>query len=233
MIKTEPDEVHYGSLRQSDSVKDFRENPTTLSFADLLPADRRLDIIILRAAHKLIDTPENVELSPSESVVYVTESISNSDRTVGTTLSYAISTSFAEKGLPRNRRIIVNVSGSAGQSLGAFLAHGVHIRLEGDGNDYVGKGLSGGKITIVPPKELLKERFKSEDNLIVGNVCLYGAIEGCLFIRGQAAERFCVRNSGATVVVEGRFTNYLIIQELILKEVSKMLIFADSSVYDF
>lgn len=108
MIKTEPDEVHYGSLRQSDSVKDFHENPTTLSFADLLPADRRLDIIILRAAHKLIDTPENVELSPSESVVYVTESISNSDRTVGTTLSYAISTSFAEKGLPRNRRIIVS-----------------------------------------------------------------------------------------------------------------------------
>ncbi|CAH8648520.1 unnamed protein product [Schistosoma margrebowiei] len=203
MIKMEPDEVHYGSLRQSDSVKDFRENPTTLSFADLLPADRRLDIIILRAAHKLIDTPENVKLSPSESVVYVTESISNSDRTVGTTLSYAISTSFAEKGLPHNRRIMVNVSGSAGQSLGAFLAHGVHIRLEGDGNDYVGKGLSGGKITIVPPKELLEEGFKSEDNLIVGNVCLYGAIEGCLFLRGQAAERFCVRNSGATVVVEG------------------------------
>ncbi|KAH8864826.1 glutamate synthase [NADPH] [Schistosoma japonicum] len=203
MMKTEPDEMHYGSLRQSDSVKDFRDNPTTLSFADLLPADRRLDIIILRAAHKLLDTPADMELSPSESVVRVTESINNSDRTVGTTLSYAISTNFAEKGLPSNRRIIVNVRGSAGQSFGAFLARGVHIRLEGDGNDYVGKGLSGGQITIVPPQQLLKEGFISENNIIVGNVCLYGAIEGRLFLRGQAAERFCVRNSGATVVVEG------------------------------
>nr|CAH8871004.1 unnamed protein product [Trichobilharzia regenti] len=203
MIKAEPDEMHYGSLRQSDSVKDFCENPTTLSFADLLPADRRLDIIILRAAYKLIDTPEDVELSPSESVVHINETIFNSDRTVGTTLSYAISTSFDEKGLPNNRRIMVNLSGSAGQSFGAFLARGVHIHLEGDANDYVGKGLSGGKITVVPPKSLLDQGFKSEDNIIVGNVCLYGAIEGCLFLRGQAAERFCVRNSGATVVAEG------------------------------
>ncbi|CAH8647058.1 unnamed protein product [Heterobilharzia americana] len=203
LIKPEPDEMHYGSLRQSDSVRDFRENPTTLSFADLLPADRRLDIIILRAAYKLIDTPVEVELSPSESVVHVNESIFNSDRTVGTTLSYAISAAFDETGLSNDRRIMVNLTGSAGQSFGAFLARGVHMHLEGDANDYVGKGLSGGHITIVPPKDLLNEGFKSEDNLIVGNVCLYGAIEGCLFLRGQAAERFCVRNSGATVVVEG------------------------------
>lgn len=82
------------------------------------------------------------------------------------------------------------------------------MHLEGDANDYVGKGLSGGKITILPPKHLLDEGFISEDNIIVGNVCLYGAVEGCLFLRGQAAERFCVRNSGATVVAEGMFFRF-------------------------
>jgi len=92
------------------------------------------------------------------------------------------------------------LSGSAGQSLGAFLAKGVTIEVEGDANDYVGKGLSGGKIIIYPPRS---STFKAEENVLVGNVLLYGATSGEAYFRGIAAERFCVRNSGATAVVEG------------------------------
>ncbi|VDL61623.1 unnamed protein product [Hymenolepis diminuta] len=98
---------------------------------------------------------------------------------------------------------VVNLRGHAGQSFCAFLAPGVYVMLTGDANDYVAKGLSGGKVTIVPAGRLLTKNFHSEDHIIVGNACLYGAIEGRVFIRGQAAERFCVRNSGATVVAEG------------------------------
>ena len=94
----------------------------------------------------------------------------------------------------------IKFTGSAGQSLGAFLAKGVSIELEGDANDYVGKGLSGGKLTIYPPKV---STFAPEENILVGNVCLYGATGGKAFFRGRAAERFCVRNSGAAAVIEG------------------------------
>lgn len=97
----------------------------------------------------------------------------------------------------------VNLRGHAGQSFCAFLATGVHVNLAGDANDYVGKGLSGGQVTVVPANRLLTQAFHSEDHIIVGNACLYGAVEGRVFIRGQAAERFCVRNSGAIVVAEG------------------------------
>jgi glutamate synthase domain-containing protein 3 len=96
--------------------------------------------------------------------------------------------------------IRIRLSGSAGQSLGAFLAHGISIELEGDANDYVGKGLSGGRVIVYPPRE---SSFVAEENIIVGNVCLYGATGGEAFFRGRAAERFCVRNSGAKAVVEG------------------------------
>ena len=99
-----------------------------------------------------------------------------------------------------NRSINVRLKGSAGQSFGAFLVKGVTFYLEGDANDYVGKGLSGGTIVVRPP---LASSFKSEDNIIVGNVCLYGATGGTAYFRGVAAERFCVRNSGAVAVVEG------------------------------
>lgn len=99
----------------------------------------------------------------------------------------------------------VLLRGSAGQSFCAFLAKGVTVRLEGDANDYVAKGLSGGRVTIVPPRRLLEQGFQTHHNLIVGNVCLYGATDGVLFLRGQAAERFCVRNSGAIVVCEGKW----------------------------
>lgn len=125
--------------------------------------------------------------------------IQNTDRAMGATISNRISRRYGEEGLPPDT-IHVRITGSAGQSFGAFLAPGVTLELEGDANDYVGKGLSGGRVIIYPPK---KSSFKPEENIIVGNVCLYGATLGQCFFRGVAAERFAVRNSGATAVVEG------------------------------
>jgi glutamate synthase (NADPH/NADH) large chain len=125
--------------------------------------------------------------------------IENIDRAFGTTLSHEVSKKHGEHGLPDDT-IHIDVKGSAGQSLGAWLASGVTIELEGDANDYVGKGLSGGRVIIYPPKEAT---FTPEENIIIGNVALYGATEGEAFFRGMAAERFCVRNSGARAVVEG------------------------------
>jgi len=123
----------------------------------------------------------------------------NTDRALGTTLSYRVSKLYGEEGLPRDT-VHISMRGSAGQSLGAFLAPGITIELEGDSNDYVGKGLSGGRLIIYPPKE---STFKADENIIIGNVCLYGATSGEAFVRGIAAERFAVRNSGANAVVEG------------------------------
>ncbi|KAH8820452.1 amidophosphoribosyltransferase-like protein [Xylogone sp. PMI_703] len=125
--------------------------------------------------------------------------IVNTDRAMGTSLSYQISKRYGEAGLPTDT-VHVNIKGSAGQSFGAFLAPGITLELEGDANDYVGKGLSGGRLIIYPPRTAV---FKAEENVIVGNVCLYGATSGTVFFRGVAAERFAVRNSGATAVVEG------------------------------
>lgn len=126
--------------------------------------------------------------------------IDNYQRTFGATLSNAIANKYHTEGLPKGKKIKLTLSGSAGQSFCAFLTTGISVNLEGDANDYVAKGLSGGHITIFPPK---KSPFKSEENIIVGNVCLYGATSGQALIRGVAAERFCVRNSGAVAVVEG------------------------------
>ena len=125
--------------------------------------------------------------------------IININRTVGTILSHNVAKRYGQAGLP-NDTIHVKLNGSAGQSLGAFLAHGVTLELEGDANDYVGKGLSGGRVVVYPPKS---SSFSAEDNILVGNVCLYGATSGEVFLRGCAAERFSVRNSGASAVVEG------------------------------
>lgn len=125
--------------------------------------------------------------------------IVNTDRALGATLSYQISRRYGEAGLPQDT-IHANIKGSAGQSFGAFLAPGVTLELEGDSNDYVGKGLSGGRLIIYPPRSAV---FKAEENVLVGNVCLYGATGGTCYFRGMAAERFAVRNSGATAVVEG------------------------------
>ena len=125
--------------------------------------------------------------------------IINTDRTVGTILSNEICKKYGADCLPDDT-IHFKFNGSAGQSLGAFLARGVTIELEGDANDYIGKGLSGGRLIIYPPKN---STFASEENIIVGNVCLYGATGGQAYYRGRAAERFAVRNSGAQTVIEG------------------------------
>ena len=125
--------------------------------------------------------------------------IENIDRAFGTMLSHEVSKANGENGLPDDT-IHIDVVGSAGQSLGAWLAPGVTIDLAGDANDYVGKGLSGGRIIIAPPDG---STFVPEENMIIGNVALYGATAGEAYFRGMAAERFCVRNSGAQTVVEG------------------------------
>ncbi|QDU86731.1 Ferredoxin-dependent glutamate synthase 1 [Pirellulimonas nuda] len=125
--------------------------------------------------------------------------IVNTNRTVGTIVSNEIAKKWGEQGLP-DGTLHFKFDGHAGQSFGAFLAHGVTLELEGDSNDYVGKGLSGGRVIVYPPKA---STFKAEDQILVGNVCLYGATRGEAYFRGRAAERFCVRNSGAHAVVEG------------------------------
>ena len=114
-------------------------------------------------------------------------------------LSHYVVKTWGERSLPINT-INIKFNGSAGQSFGAFLARGITLELEGDSNDYVGKGLSGGRVIIYPPEE---SSFVAEDNILIGNVALYGATAGRAFFRGVAAERFCVRNSGAKAVVEG------------------------------
>src|SRR5262245_19286816 len=131
--------------------------------------------------------------------VVIQKPIRNINRTVGTMLSHEIAKRWGDELLPDDT-IRIKFTGSAGQSFGAFLAEGVTLELEGDANDYVGKGLSGGRIAIYPPSGSL---FKAENNIIIGNVALYGATSGQAFFRGRAAERFAVRNSGAHAVIEG------------------------------
>ena len=125
--------------------------------------------------------------------------ISNTNRTVGAMLSYEVVKKWGADALPYDT-VRFKFTGTAGQSFGAFLAKGITLELEGDSNDYVGKGLSGGRLIIYPPKAAT---FKAEENVLIGNVALYGATSGRAFFRGRAAERFCVRNSGAKAVVEG------------------------------
>jgi len=152
--------------------------------------DEALDNEIIRQAQPAIDngTPVKIELP-----------IVNINRVVGTMLSHRIAKKYGAEGLPEDT-VHVKLNGSAGQSLGAFLARGVTLEVEGDTNDFVGKGLSGGRIVVYPPKV---STFKAEENILVGNVVMYGATQGEAYFRGIAAERFCVRNSGATAVVEG------------------------------
>ena len=152
--------------------------------------EKALDHAFLDAcAPALADaTPVSVELP-----------ITNVDRTVGTLLGSEISRRYGEAGLPEDT-ISLTFSGSAGQSFGAFVPRGVTMRLHGDANDYFGKGLSGGRLVAQPPAG---SPFVAEEQIIAGNVILYGATGGEVFIRGQVGERFCVRNSGATAVVEG------------------------------
>jgi len=135
----------------------------------------------------------------SGSPVSVDTHIENIDRAFGTILSNEVSRAHGENGLPDDT-IHIKANGSAGQSVGGWLAKGITIEVEGDANDYAGKGLSGGRLVVYPPKN---SGFAAEDNVIIGNVGLYGATSGEAYFRGIAAERFCVRNSGAWAVIEG------------------------------
>ena len=125
--------------------------------------------------------------------------VRNVNRTVGTMLGYEVTRRWGGEGLPDDT-ILVRFRGSAGQSFGAFLPRGITLRLAGDANDYLGKGLSGGRIIVAPDPEA---SFIAEDQIIAGNVIGYGATAGEMFLRGVVGERFCVRNSGATAVAEG------------------------------
>ena len=147
--------------------------------------------------NQLIDEAASAIEKGSE--IVIEKKIDNSLRPIGTTLSYKIAKKYGEEGLPEDT-IKLNFTGSGGQSFAAFLSKGVTIDLKGDSNDYFCKGLSGGRVIIRPPKE---SRFLAENNIIIGNVALYGATSGQSFIRGIAGERFAVRNSGAEAVVEG------------------------------
>ncbi|MBF0166615.1 MAG: glutamate synthase large subunit [Alphaproteobacteria bacterium] len=135
----------------------------------------------------------------SETPVVIDTKVCNVNRAVGAMLSGEVAMRYGHTGLPEDC-IVINAKGTAGQSFGAFLAHGVSLTLEGQANDYVGKGLSGGRVVVYPPSE---SRIVAEENIIVGNTVLYGAISGECYFRGVAGERFAVRNSGALAVVEG------------------------------
>jgi glutamate synthase domain-containing protein 3 len=152
--------------------------------------EKALDYKLIEMAQESLDNRTTVSLSMP---------IRNIHRTVGTMLSGEIARRYGSAGLPDDT-IQVQFTGCAGQSFGAFLAKGVTLTLEGDANDYVGKGLSGGKLIIYHPR---KSEFVPEENILIGNVCLYGATGGEAFFGGMAGERFAVRNSGATAVVEG------------------------------
>lgn len=150
------------------------------------------DLDIIKACQKAIDEREEINLDYA---------IKNTDRAVGTMLSGVIARKYGEDGLP-DSTINIKFKGSAGQSFGAFAVRGVNLRLEGETNDYFGKGLSGGRIAILPPSRTSQD-FVAEDNTIAGNTGLYGATAGELYVNGRVGERFGVRNSGATAVIEG------------------------------
>ena len=151
---------------------------------------KSLDEKIIEDAKKLFDNNQKIQL---------TYNIQNTDRALGTRLSSEVTTKIGMSVLPDDH-VLIRMRGTAGQSLGAFLAKGITLEVFGDANDYVGKGLSGGKI-IVRPKTL--SLLQSKDNVIIGNTVLYGATKGELFAAGMAGDRFCVRNSGAESVIEG------------------------------
>jgi len=152
--------------------------------------DRTLDDVILQDAKSTLQTKHPLSLKYK---------VKNTFRSIGTNLSGEIAYRYGDEGLPENT-LNVTLSGSAGQSLGAFLVKGVRLTLVGESNDYVGKGMSGGEIILVPSPT---SKFDAAKNSICGNTVLYGATGGALYIRGRAGERFAVRNSGATAVVEG------------------------------
>ena len=152
--------------------------------------DHVKDVEMLHAAAEAVENQKEISLEYT---------IANTDRACGAMLSGVIAAKYGEKGLPEHT-LNVKFKGSAGQSFGAFLVPGVNFKLEGEANDYLGKGRSGGRIAVLPP---VRSNFEAEKNTIAGNTLLYGATSGEVYINGRAGERFAVRNSGATAVVEG------------------------------
>lgn len=152
--------------------------------------DHVKDVEMLHAAAEAVENQKEISLEYT---------IANTDRACGAMLSGVIAAKYGEKGLPEHT-LNVKFKGSAGQSFGAFLVPGVNFKLEGEANDYLGKGLSGGRIAVLPP---VRSNFEAEKNTIAGNTLLYGATSGEVYINGRAGERFAVHNSGATAVVEG------------------------------
>ncbi|MBP5319247.1 MAG: glutamate synthase large subunit, partial [Paludibacteraceae bacterium] len=190
LIETSPSPLDFGRLLHRESgvlhfTGDVRKPAVPLGMQDEV-----LDQQMIRAAQKALETQEEVSLDYA---------IRNTDRAVGTMLSGEIALRYGLQGMPDNT-IRVKFKGSAGQSFGAFLSHGVSLTLEGETNDYFGKGLSGGRIAILPPA---RSGFKAEDNIIAGNTGLYGATSGEVYVNGRVGERFGVRNSGAVAVIEG------------------------------
>jgi glutamate synthase (NADPH/NADH) large chain len=195
-------------LDVSDAVKHWKAQGLDLApilMSAVKPNAETKVIKTIPQDHKLEEALDNDIIEQAQPAlehqrkVTIEKSIKNVNRTVGTMLSNEIAKRYGEEGLPDDT-ITIKLKGHAGQSLGAWLARGVTIELEGDANDYVGKGLSGGKVIVYPDK---KATFKAEENILIGNVVMYGATSGRAFFRGVAGERFCVRNSGAMAVVEG------------------------------
>ncbi len=170
--------------------KEAAQNPIHNTYKNAPLGENHLDIDLIKESKRAIQAGEKV---------WISRNIVNVDRTVGAMLSGEISRKYGEAGLAKDT-IHCMFNGTAGQSFGAFLVKGLTFRLVGDSNDYIGKGLSGGKIIVVPPPE---STFKPEENIIIGNTSFYGATSGEAYIRGVAGERFCVRNSGAKTVIEG------------------------------
>ena len=185
-----PKTVHLDLSRIIYSPEESHKNAIINVTSQEHDIDNVLDRKMISRAYPAIESSMPVELDFP---------IANTDRSVGAMLSGVVAKKYGNEGLPEGT-ISVTFKGAAGQSFGAFLAHGISFRLEGDANDYVGKGLSGGKIVIVPPTG---STFAPEENIIAGNTLLYGATSGEVYINGRVGERFCVRNSGAIAVVEG------------------------------
>ena len=184
LIETRPSVLDFGRLL-------YKEEGVLCHTVDAVPDfNGLLDQQMMAAASPALDSQKEVNLDYA---------IKNTDRAVGTMLSGVIAGRYGEPGLPSDT-INVKFKGAAGQSFGAFLVHGVDFKLEGECNDYFAKGLSGGRIAILPP---IRSNFSAEDNIIAGNTGLYGATSGELYVNGRVGERFGVRNSGAIAVIEG------------------------------
>ena len=190
-----PDHPKANTVDLSRLLKDVvKDDPTAVRYATRdrndPEHDQPIDDIILQDAEESIRDAKAVKLSYK---------VDNTNRSIATKVSGEIAYQYGEEGLPEGT-LELDLTGTAGQSFGAFLAPGVVLRLTGEGNDYVGKSMSGGEIIVRP---LPGHRFVPENNSIIGNTVMYGAIRGHLFANGRAGERFCVRNSGGTAVVEG------------------------------